>query len=75
MSTLKDTDLEKIVSFLNGRLTLPEMEELKSIILNSEGGRETFEIMREIWLSTSELTPDGVFDKDEAWTKLKGKLK
>ena len=63
----KDLEIEDIICFLNGELSLREMEELWSLINTSEENIETFKNIRDIWLLTSEQTPLEQYEVNKSW--------
>jgi hypothetical protein len=70
MTKGKDLEIEDIICFLNGELSLMEMEDLCILINTSDENIETFKNIRDIWLLTSEHTPLKQYEINKSWKKV-----
>jgi transmembrane sensor len=63
-----------IIRFLNGQLSLGEIDELNRWIENSTENRELFRLYQEVWLSSSFFTQDQ-FDSLKAWQNISHRIR
>jgi hypothetical protein len=70
MTKDKALEIENIICFLNGELSLTEMEYLNDLIKTSDENIETFRNIRDIWILTSEQTPLEQYDLIIPWGKV-----